>query len=395
MGLGGLHAAAADLQGELVVRDEVGVEGVARLVGHHVHIAGGAVEVGQDEGLLESGDLGAVAAAPLVFAGVHVKGVVCQHQVDEGGGFVAHLVIHIPGGPEDILLAAHGPGVAAGDDDAVIIEHIGADAQVFGVFRAQAGHHGDDGFQNVFAEGLHFLLAVGHPVHPVVAQLHEVFIAHALGHAVPDLHHPVIDVVQLGCHLVHGLAEDTVGVPAGLPVVILEEAGQGGAAVGLAPELELQPGHQLAVFRDQLVFLHHVLHDGGRHGHGLDLQIAEIDGRQGLFQLGAQGGPEQGAAVFGEQGLDLGPDLVEVLVLTHVVFVGGVAGVADLAQSGVGLVADHQLQHPVTDGQHFLHCFGGLDAVDDGPGFLPQLLQGQVLIGHIFHFHGDHPPFAF
>ena len=44
--------------------------------------------------------------------------------------------------------------------------------------------------------------------------------------------------------------------------------------------------------------------------------------------------------------------------------------------------------HPVTGAQHAVVALGVLDLVDDGAGLLADLLYGEMLIGHIFDFHG-------
>lgn len=92
---GGLHAAAAELQREAVVRDQVGVERVAGLVRHDVHVAGRAVEVCEDERLPELRKLRAVAAAPLVRAGLDVKGFVFAHHAEKCARHVAHGIVHL------------------------------------------------------------------------------------------------------------------------------------------------------------------------------------------------------------------------------------------------------------------------------------------------------------
>ena len=393
MGLCGLHAAAADLQGEFVVGDQVGVEGVARFMGHHIHIARRAVEVGQDKGLLIGGDLRAVAAAPLVFAGVHIEGVVFQHHINEVAGLGAHLVIHLSGRPEDLLLAALGLGVAAGDDHAIVVEAIGIDAQIPGIFQPQTGNRGHDGLQDIAAEDLYLRLAVAHPVHPVIAQLHEVPVAHLFGHPIPDLDHAVIDIVQLLRVPVHLRAKDLIGLPPGLPVVVLEIFCQRRPGKLFAPELKLQRRHIFGIFTDQLIFLDHVLHDHGRHGLGGHLKIAEIHRRQRLLQLRPEGGGQKCIAVFRVQAAHLGTDLVQIFLFLRIIFVRRVAAVADIAKVHRRAVPDPQGQIPLPQGQDLLCAFCRPDAVDNGAHLAAELLQRDMLIRHLLNFHRSAPPF--
>ena len=84
MDLTALHAGAGQLAGQVVLHGHIGLEGVARLVGEHVHIAGGAVEVGEHKGAV-AGNGFAVAALGLARAGQHVEGLPLEHIVDEAG----------------------------------------------------------------------------------------------------------------------------------------------------------------------------------------------------------------------------------------------------------------------------------------------------------------------
>ena len=86
--LAALHAGAGQLAGQVVFHGHVGLEGVARLVGEHVHIARSAVEVGEHERAVAGNGL-AVAALGLARTGQHVKGLPLEHIVDEAGGFGA------------------------------------------------------------------------------------------------------------------------------------------------------------------------------------------------------------------------------------------------------------------------------------------------------------------
>ena len=127
VGLGGLHAAHAQLHHEAIFCRLVVGKGVAGLVGHHVHIPGGAVEIGQDEGLMIGREAGAVPAAPLVLPGLHVEGLGLQHEVDELPCLLAHAVVHGFGRGENRLFSALGGGIALGEDQVIVIEHEGID----------------------------------------------------------------------------------------------------------------------------------------------------------------------------------------------------------------------------------------------------------------------------
>ncbi len=117
---------------------------MAGLVGHHVHVARGAVEVRQDEGLLVQIERSAVAASPFVLAGVHVESLRVHHHIDEAAGLLAHGVVHFLCGFENGFLAER-LRIAAGDHDVVIIEHVIAfDTEALRVLQAELRNHGND-----------------------------------------------------------------------------------------------------------------------------------------------------------------------------------------------------------------------------------------------------------
>ena len=393
VGLRRLHAAAAQLQGEAVIGDQVGVQGVARLVGHHVHIAGGAVEVCQDERLLVFGKFGAVAAAPLVLAGVHVKGIVFQHHVDECAGLLAHAVVHLFGRGEDVFLAAYGAGIPAGDDHVVVIELVIRNAQALCVLRAESCHHGHHVTQYVLPEGLYAVLIVAETAHAVVAQLDKVPVAHLFGHAVPDMDHAVVDIVQLGLVLLQTPAKDLIALPAGGSVVALAVLHQHGPGQLFAAEFKLHAGHQLGILTDQTVFLHHVGHDIPGHGLALDLHALKQHRGQGLFQLRTEGGVQQrggvvhGVVVYG------GANLVVVVVLSHVKLVGGVDGVAHIGKRVGSVVFAVELEIIFSGFQNFLRAFGVFDAGNNILHYGGNLFKRYPLVGQFGNFHMLQRPF--
>ena len=342
VGLRRLHAAAAQLQGEAVAGDEIGVERVARLVGHHVHIPGGAVEVCQNKGLPVLGELRAVAAAPFVFPGVHVKGLVFQHHVDEGAGLRPHGVIHLPGGGKDPVPGAGGR-VPAGNDDFIVIELIVADAQPLRIFKAQPGHQGHDVVLHVLPESGHLLLVVAEPAHAVIAQLHEVFIAHFPGHAVPHPDHLVINPVKPGAVGLKGAAQNLHGLPAQGPVAALEMLHQHGPGQLLPAEFKLHARHEPGILADKPVLLHHIRDDALRHGPALHIHGQKQHRRQRRFQRRPEGRVQQGGGVLGVVIAYGGADLVVIIVFSQIKAVGGVDGIAHIGQAAGGVKLQAEL----------------------------------------------------
>ena len=385
--LGGLHAAAADLEREAVVGDEVGVERVPGLVGHNVHVAGGAVEVRKDEGLLVQRELRAVAAAPLVLAGVDVEGVVVDHHVDELAGLLAHGVVHLARRGKDRGLAARGDGIAAGDDDVVIIELVVVDAEALGVFGAQTGYDGDDVHQHVLAEGLDLVLIVVDAPHAVVAQLDIVLVAHFLGHAVADVNHAVVDVVQLCAVLLEHLAEDFVCLATGLTVVALGVLHQHRARQSLAAELELKRSHELGVLADELVLLDQIVDYLRGHALAADLKVLEQHGGQALLQLVAERGIEQRGGVLNHVVLGLRADLVVIILLRDVELVDGIYRIAHVGERRGGSVIAEELEIILAGGENFVRALcvagAGEHVVHDDL----DLFNSYALIGKLGNLH--------
>ena len=293
VGFGRLHAAAAQLQGKAIVSNEIGVEGVARLVGDDIHISGSAVEVGENEGLLKFRKFRAVAAAPFIFAAVHIKGVVFQHHVDKLRSFVAHGVIHLPCGSKDFSFSERS-GVAARNHNAVIIEHIVFDSETLRILHAQAGHHRYHVTQDVFTEDTNLFLIITEPAHTVIAELDKVAVTHLFCHAVTHVDHTVIDAVQFCLMLLQTAAENLEAFLAGFAVFRLGVFHEHGAGHGFAPEGELHAAHEIGILPHQLVFFHHILHNFRRHGLAGNLQRLEEDRRELFFQLGTKGRIQKG-----------------------------------------------------------------------------------------------------
>ena len=93
----------------------VGREGVARLVGHHLHIVLRAVEIGEDEGNFIIGQAGAVAAALLPLGGEEVHELVFPHGAEELAGLGRELDIEFSALGQDIIGRTDGAGIATAE----------------------------------------------------------------------------------------------------------------------------------------------------------------------------------------------------------------------------------------------------------------------------------------
>ena len=324
---GGFHAAAAEFQREAVVRDQIGVERVAGLVRHDVHIAGRAVEVCEDERLPELRKLRAVATAPLVRAGLDVEGLIFAHHAEKCARHVAHGVVHLLRSGEEFVLAA-GRRVAAGGEKFIVVEPECVDAETLRVFQPQPGHDRHDVAHDVLAEGLHGLRVVAHALHAAVAKLDEVFIAHLFGHPVAHVHEPVKKIVQLRAVRFQRRAERFVAFPARGAVGAAGVFHQHRARQLFAPEGEEHARHELGVFADELVFLDHVVDDLRRHAPPLQLHAAQQDRRERRFEFFPERAVEHGGGVLQREIFDLRADLVIVVLFRQIKRVHGVDRVA-------------------------------------------------------------------
>ena len=317
---GGFHAAAAEFQREAVVRDQIGVERVAGLVRHDVHIAGRAVEVCEDERLPELQKLRAVAAAPFVRAGLHVKGFA-----------FAHGIVHLLRRRKQVVLAA-GRRVAAGGEKFVVVEPERVDAEALGVFQPQAGHDRHDVAHDVLAEGLHGLRVVAHALHAAVAELDEVLIAHLFGHAVAHVHEPVKNIVQLRAVRFQRRAERLVAFPARGAVGAAGVFHQHRPRQLLAPEGEEHARHELGVFAHELVLLDHVVDDLRRHAPPLQLHAAQQDRRERRLEFFPERAVEHRGGILQCKVFHLRTDFVIVVFFGQIKRVHGVDRVAHIRQ---------------------------------------------------------------
>ena len=296
-------------------------------------------------------------------------------------------MVHLARSSEYLGLAASGNGVAAGDDDVVIVELVVVDAEALGVLGAQAGDDGDDVIQHVLAESLDLVLIVVDAPHAVVAQLDVVLVAHLLGHAVADVNHAVVDVVQLSAVLLEHLAEDFVCLAAGLAVVALGVLHQHRARQSLAAELELKRSHELGVLADKLVLLDQIVDYLGRHALAADLEVLEQHGGQALLQLGAERGIEQRRGVLNHVVLGLGADLVVIILLRDVELVNGIYRIAHIGERFGGSVIAEELEIILAGGEDLVHalCIAGAGehVVHDGL----DLFNSYALIGKLGNLH--------
>ena len=297
-------------------------------------------------------------------------------------------MVHRLGRSEDGLLPSLGNGVTLGKDEVVVVQAEGVHPQPLPDFCAQFGDQGDDIPADILPELLDLLWAVAQAAHSVIPQLHEILIAHLLGHAVPDVHQLVKQAIQLVAVGLEGSAQNLIGLLSRGPVRGLGVFHQHGAGQLLPSELELHPRHQLGVLADHPVLLHHILDDFRGNGFQLYLEGTEHQGddRPTLLQFLSERGRQHGLGVLQKVVLCLGPHLIIVVLLRQVKGIGRVDAVAHIGQSFGSLPTDHQLVALVPGCHNRLGrgCF--LHLGDNPLDLLGKRLHGDTLIGQLRYF---------
>ena len=387
MALAGLDGGA--LEGVQAVHPggPVGGEGVARLVGEHVHVPAGAHEVGEDEGGLVVGQLRAVAAGGLALPAEHVQQLAVVEEVNELLRLGAELVVHLLAGGQDVVGGALGLGVAVGEQEKVVVDLQAVHADALGLVILHPGHHRHQVRSDLAAEGGALLGAPAVAAQAVVAQGDIVLIAHgaALGGAV--LHQLVIELVQLLPALLEPPATDLVSGLAHGPVGVLQEGSQLGQREGFAPPLHHSGGIELLVFAGELVLLLHQLHDLRLHAPHGDLQVGEQQRPEPLLQLGAELRSQQGQVDLLAHFLEGGADLVQVVALLLIELVPGVDGMAGVGQGEVGADLLAELLVGQVGIDLLLGGGGGLNPLQQPGGIRFDLLQVRPGVRHFCKFH--------
>ena len=388
--LGALHAGAFQIGGHFgITLGHIALKGVAALVGQHVHIAGGVVPVGKNEGGLVAGQAGHIAAGHLAGAALHIEQLVVLHKVDELGGFRAKLMVHGAGGIHTGFVAGNGLGIAVLEHDGQIGEGGAGNAGALcthGHHLLQLGHHI---VCHLIAEFPDLFRAVADAVHAHIGKLTVVVIAHHPGLCIQVLHDLAVQLVQLG----------TVGVKiTGLGLV-------GGAAHGrvqiLLVRAQLRDGELFAVQFHQCAAVDLLVAAHQSIELLLQLHGAVIHAQNGILHTGHTGGAEffgQGIhmRVRKESAADLyagvghgGAVGIKEVLLSLPVFIAGVAGVVDVGKvrGGVVLCKGFALLIIEPDKGIAVRCGSGLCGQLFAPG--QQGTDVRAGIGHFVEFHWE------
>ena len=153
-------------------------------------------------------------------------------------------MIHLTRGGENFLFPER-TGVAAGDDDIIIIEHQPVKSHALRVIGAQARHRGRNVAQYILPEHLDGGAVIAQPVHTAVAKLGKVLEAELFCNFVAHMDKLVEDSVKLASMFAERFAQDLHRLAPRFTVVVLEIAQQRRTRELFTAKLKFHPRHQL------------------------------------------------------------------------------------------------------------------------------------------------------
>ena len=123
MGFRPVHSGKAQIDGVYTFFGRsVKGKSMARLVGEHVHIGTGTVEIRENERIFVFFHKSAISAGGFSLFGFHIKEIGIHHQLDEFCCFGRHLGIHLPASFHDFFLGALWGGISIGKTEKIIPE---------------------------------------------------------------------------------------------------------------------------------------------------------------------------------------------------------------------------------------------------------------------------------
>ena len=227
---------------------QVALESMAGLVGQHVHVRGGAVEVGEDEGRLVGSEPGHVSAQLLSGPGFQVKELVFLHEIEELAGFGAHFPVHLLGLVHQFLRGTDGQRVAFRELQLLVVEADTVNAQVFLLAFPDGGHGRGHNLPDLLPEVGGVLLGIVKAVPFDIGHVGIGFKAHLLRLGIPKLNQFRILLVQFRADLFIQLRPGFESFLPLLPIRAFHMLEQAVEVALLAPEIRLGLCGGLAVF---------------------------------------------------------------------------------------------------------------------------------------------------
>ena len=169
-----------------------------RLVRDDVHISLCSIEVGKNEGRFIIQNAGAIPSSLLSLGRKQVHQLIFQHIIKEFSGFRRAPLIEFLTGCHDILRFPHRLRISAAELDGIVrIAHRVGFPKALCLSLVHLRRHRNHIFDNSFPELFHIRLVIAVPVHAVITKLHKVVVAQLLSHLIAQVHHLIIDFIQL------------------------------------------------------------------------------------------------------------------------------------------------------------------------------------------------------
>ena len=369
---------------------------MAEFVGKDVDVAGGAVEVGEDERGLILREVGHIAARLFARLGFQIKHVVIGHKAEEERGLRREFVIHLLRGLDLIGGRAKRDWVAIFEGDPHVIDVGILDARAFELgLHELAGDRGHDLADLLAVRGDH-LRGVVITAHADVAKLNVVLVAKLFGHLIAEFHELIVDVLDLVFDGFEIAIVGRGGFLAGLAVFVLHEFAHLRKVVNLTAERNFRRSDEGVIFHDEVVFL---------LGFFDDLLIKAFEGEFGdgekmsaklLFQEGTEWGADEGLLELEVRRLKKRHFAVHLLHRLADFLVLGVDGIKNADVGGfVGEVAV-ETSALLPDVEGLLASFGGGEFLSELLGFLNRPLKGRDFEWPLFEWrqnfcHGYSP----
>ena len=329
-----------DLRGgsaQVIHRDgphgHIALEGVSRLVGQHVHVGAGAVEIAEDEGRLVSREARHISAHPLARPGFQVKQLSFHHEIEEFRRFRAHLPVHALGLGHQLLRGSLRIRVSLGEEQRLVIIAELVQPQLFPLPLPDLRHRRRHDFPDLPAENRRVLRGVIIMPAGKICHFDKARKAQRLRHACPQLHQLVILGVQLRADLFIKRGPGQVGLPPLRPVRAFHVLEQSVKIAVLSPELRGGLGAVLLVFLPQLPLPDPRLDQAFIREPPRRVQFPEELGSEFPDEILPIGAVRQRVLPGLVQGRHFGHFLLQPL---HLSFIEGVPGVNGVAHIGEG-----------------------------------------------------------
>ena len=329
--LGRLHRDIRVLA-DRIVRHQITLEGMPALMGDHIHVAAGAVEIGEDERRPVIRQIGHIAACLLGFPAEHIEQLVLAHKVHERSGLRRERAVHLPSGSQNLLRRADRSRIALLKIDAFVdvAQPVQTESSPAGLMNPL--REGHKILLHLLPEGGHLVAAVAVSPHPRVAQRQIGIVPHrlALLRAAPD--QPVVDLLDL--LLIRGI-EGGHTVPRRLtdrPVRTAQIRRHQRKIQRLPVPLDLRGSEQLVVAGLKCIFLLHEGNDLRIHRLHRQLHVPDRHRPDPFLHVSAVRRRVQCLLILCHQVLEDRSELIVVILLLCVKCIRHIDIVPDLSQ---------------------------------------------------------------